>query len=1108
MVSSICSNVSGTRRTETQEAKGASKARGIRIMNRHLPTTLLGSLLLLGVSLSACDSSSVNEGNALSPSVAQEDAAFRGEQTADTGAPMGPTVDCIDLDGDGFGEGCEGGPDCDDRSMSSHPGATEQCGDGLDNDCDRETEEGCGCNDGEALPCYPGPEETMAVGRCQSGYQVCRNGSLGVCEGSRVPATEICNGTDDDCDGQLDEGTTNACGACGDLPAEVCDGADNDCDGTIDEGLFNACGQCGVPPEEFCDVIDNDCDGTVDEGCRCIASVPERCYTGAAGTEGVGGCTAGFWLCSEGERAGCIDQVLPAAQEVCNGLDDNCNGEIDEGLTNRCGECGAQPEERCDGPTRDFGNGLDDDCDGRIDETCNCNDRLNQPCYSGLPKTLGKGACVGGVADCVDGRVTQCRGEVTPQEEMCGDGVDSDCDGRVDEGCAVQDCVAEVETCNGLDDDCNGRVDEGLRGPCGCIEPGAEEVCGDGFDNDCDGRVEEICGCRKGPALRCYGGPPETLDVGQCRAGLFECVPGERLQQTDASGCRDWVGPRAEMCNGLDDDCDGTTDENSIDANACGQCGQTPIELCNGLDDDCDGVIDEGVSNACGQCGDLPIETCDQIDNDCDGLTDEGVVNYCGACGQSCFTVVFDDQPDWERGTPINLISSGENPDGLTLSSADVRGDSYLWVAAYRDREVVKIDTRTCEVEDFFPTHGYSPSRTAVATDGSVWVGNRGMHGGNAANYEHGNAVHLDSDGSVICRAQITSGQGSGGVAVRAAAIDQEGNAWLGSWSRRSIYRVSGYEVEPGDGPADIPNCRILQEIQLPGPAYGAAVDSRGFLWIAASPAKIDTRDGQLVGIVPQRGLVVGGPNDGETISLRFYGMAIDRNDNVWYAVTNPPGYLARIDGRTHEMHAFYHGGGTTRGVAVDLDGNIWGGGGALYKMSPEGEHLLTVPNAGAVGVAVDADNGIWAVGGSSARRFDPRDGRQLCDVGRLPSLYTYSDMTGMQLISVTLRRGTWTVRLDGGAPDVRWDSIDWNGVFGDGVMVDGRVRTAPTIDGLPGATWSARSDATPFQIPPRTPQSEFTPDNRWIEIEMRVSRQDDAVSPVLQRVRVHFQRP
>ena len=174
---------------------------------------------------------------------------------------------CQDLDGDGFGENCEAGPDCNDARGSAHPGAAEQCGDGIDNDCDVNVEEGCGCNEGEAVPCYPGAEETIGVGRCRSGYRVCRGGVLGACEESRLPIDEICNGTDDDCDGTADEGEgiLNECGECGVAPDETCDGADNDCDGQVDELVGNACGGCGLPPAEYCDGLDNDCDGQSDE---------------------------------------------------------------------------------------------------------------------------------------------------------------------------------------------------------------------------------------------------------------------------------------------------------------------------------------------------------------------------------------------------------------------------------------------------------------------------------------------------------------------------------------------------------------------------------------------------------------------------------------------------------------------------------------------------------------------------------------------------------------------------------------------------------------------------------------------------------------------------
>jgi hypothetical protein len=171
-----------------------------------------------------------------------------------------------------------------------------------------------------------------------------------------VPVAEVCDGKDSDCDGVVDNGLKNACGApCGQAvppedcgtskddncdgkvnegcsapppsctpTPEVCDGKDSDCDGVVDNGVLNACGACGAVPVEACNGMDDNCNGQVDEG------VKNAC--GACG-------------------------AVPA--EVCDSKDNDCNGQVDEGVKNACGACGAVPAEVCDGK--------DNDCDGTVD---------------------------------------------------------------------------------------------------------------------------------------------------------------------------------------------------------------------------------------------------------------------------------------------------------------------------------------------------------------------------------------------------------------------------------------------------------------------------------------------------------------------------------------------------------------------------------------------------------------------------------------------------------------------------------------------------------------------------------------------------------------------
>jgi hypothetical protein len=172
-----------------------------------------------------------------------------------------PVLPSTDKDDDGYT--VEEG-DCDDNNPYVQPDAEEMCDD-LDNDCNGETDEN--------LYQYC---ETI----CGSGESQCDFGKWSICDIEDFNP-ELCDGWDNDCDGQIDEGCPPVC-----LPmVEICDGVDNDCDGLIDEGVKNACGKCGVVPQETCDGQDNDCDGQIDEGClidppsefiSCSISCPEN----------------------------------------------------------------------------------------------------------------------------------------------------------------------------------------------------------------------------------------------------------------------------------------------------------------------------------------------------------------------------------------------------------------------------------------------------------------------------------------------------------------------------------------------------------------------------------------------------------------------------------------------------------------------------------------------------------------------------------------------------------------------------------------------------------------------------------------------------------------
>ncbi|WP_274474905.1 choice-of-anchor tandem repeat GloVer-containing protein [Mangrovimonas aestuarii] len=555
-----------------------------------------------------------------------------------------------DLDGDGYGDPdtslvvcsqpigyVDNALDCDDNDNSINPVAQEIC-DGVDNNCDGLVDDaddsvigqttwyadtdgdGYGDSNNSALSCG------QPTGYVDNALD-CNDGDNAI----NPDAQEICDGIDNDCDGLIDDVDDSIIGLStwyADIDGDGYGDSNNSIlscgqtTGYVDNALDCNDGDNAINPDaqEICDGIDNDCDGLVDDADDSI--IGQLVWYLDADGDGYGDSSDSVLSC--GQPTGYVDNALdcddsnnainPSAQEICDGIDNDCDGLVDDADVSIVGQSVWYAD-------------TDGDGYGDIASTViSCNQPMGY---------------VDNAFDCDDNN-----GLINPGSQEICDGIDNDCDGLVDDsddsllggvswyadvdGDGYGDANSSVVVCgqpigyvdNALDcDDNNWNV-----------HPDAQEVC-DGIDNDCDGLVDDADDSLLGQLLWYLDNDGDGY--GDIAISQWSCnqPDGYVYDNLDCNDGNASIYPGApEICDGVDNDCDGLIDDQDLDVVGGGLWYAdvdgdgygditSSIEACNQPLGYVDNALDCNDNDA--EINPDAVEVCDGVDNNCDGLLDD-----------------------------------------------------------------------------------------------------------------------------------------------------------------------------------------------------------------------------------------------------------------------------------------------------------------------------------------------------------------------------------------------------------------------------------------------------------------------------------------------------